>query len=102
MPDAGRPLKESTVALSQGGGWRARLALGITYGNGRSRLTHRAHEGPLVVQKPLYPEGDEVCQCIVVHPPGGIAGGDRLALTVDVALRAHAHRVAAHYAVQMM
>jgi urease accessory protein len=31
-----------------------------------------------------------VCQCIVVHPPGGIAGGDRLALTVDVAPGAHA------------
>ena len=90
MPDASRPLPESTVALSEDGGWRARLALGITYDNGRSRLTHREHEGPLVVQKPLYPEGDGVCQCIVVHPPGGIAGGDRLALTVDVAPGAHA------------
>jgi urease accessory protein len=90
MPDAERPFRETTVALSEGGGWRARLALEITYDNRRSRLTRREHEGPLVVQKPLYPEGDGVCQCIVVHPPGGIAGGDRLALTLDVAQHAHA------------
>ena len=42
------------------------------------------------MQKPLYPEGDEVCQCIVVHPPGGIAGGDQLRLTVDVGRDARA------------
>ena len=69
-----------------GRAWRSRF----THDGGRSRLARRAHEGPLVVQKPLYPEGDGVCQCIVVHPPGGIAGGDRLALTVDVGPRAHA------------
>ena len=90
MPDAGRPLRDSTVAPSDAAGWRARLALGFTCDQGRSRLARREHEGPLVVQKPLYPEGDGVCQCIVVHPPGGIAGGDRLALTVDVGPRAHA------------
>ena len=42
------------------------------------------------MQKPLYPEGDDVCQCIVVHPPGGIAGGDHLHLAIDAQTAAHA------------
>src|SRR5215212_9734570 len=81
-------LAETT--LSRNAGWRACLALRIERTNARSTLTHRSHEGPLVVQKPLYPEGDGVCQCIVVHPPGGIAGGDALEIDVDVAAGAWA------------
>lgn len=53
-------------------------------------LATRRHSGPLVVQKPLYPEGERVCQAIVVHPPAGIAGGDELTVEVRAAEGAHA------------
>ena len=69
--------------------WRARLALDFERRDERSVLASRRHDGPLVVQKPLYPEGDSVCHAIVVHPPAGIAGGDELEIGVRVEPRAH-------------
>jgi urease accessory protein len=70
--------------------WKANLSLAFQRQGNRTVLAGRSQEGPLVVQKPLYPEGSDVCHAIVVHPPGGIAGGDELALHVECASGAHA------------
>ena len=70
--------------------WRARLDLGYRRDGERTVLTTRAHLGPLVVQKSLYPEGGAVCQNVIIHPPGGIVGGDTLAINVDAGPRTHA------------
>ena len=63
--------------------WKAQLALDFRFQDQKTTLAKKFHDGPLVVQKPLYPEGREVCHAIVVHPPGGIAGGDELSLKVN-------------------
>jgi urease accessory protein len=66
------------------------LHLGFARHGEGTVLRENRHRGPLRVQKALYPEGDAVCQAIVLHPPSGIAGGDHLAITAEIGAAAHA------------
>lgn len=76
--------------LSMQNGWEADLRLRYARDGARTVLAERLHRGPLVVQKALYPEDASVCHSIIVHPPGGIAGGDRIAIDARVEAGAHA------------
>jgi urease accessory protein len=69
--------------------WHASLALRYRSEAGRS-VVHDRHEGPLRVLASLYPEGGSVCHNVIVHPPSGIVGGDRLDIGIDCAAGAHA------------
>jgi urease accessory protein len=70
--------------------WRAQLELRFAPSHGRTRLVHRRHEGPLMVQRPFHPEADGTCHVYVLHPPGGVAGGDRLDMRFEVGAGARA------------
>jgi urease accessory protein len=70
-------------------GWHGALALRYSRHDERTLVRDR-HDGPLRVLKSLHPEGAEVCHSVLVHPPGGIVGGDRLAIEIDVEAGAHA------------
>lgn len=69
--------------------WQARLELEFTARGPRTVLSRRQHHGPLVVQRPFYPEGG-VCHVYLVHPPGGLVGGDQLTLQVQARPGSHA------------
>lgn len=64
-------------------GWQASLALGFALDDTVTRLIRREHRGPLRVQKALYPEGPRACHVILVHPPGGVVGGDQLRIALE-------------------
>lgn len=68
--------------------WHARLQLDYTLEGTRTVARH-AHNGPLRILQSLYPEGDAVCHNVLVHPPGGLVGGDTLDITATVGPGAH-------------
>ena len=70
-------------------GWQASLRLGFTAPAEKTLLSERRHLGPLTVQRPFYPEGSP-CHVYLLHPPGGVVGGDRLNIDVEVKQGAHA------------
>jgi urease accessory protein len=69
-------------------GWRGSLVLDYRPSGDRT-IVHDRHDGPLRVLRSLHPEPG-VCHSVLVHPPGGIVGGDELAIEIALATGAHA------------
>ncbi len=68
--------------------WHASLQLDYTRDGPRS-VAHYLHDGPLRILQSLYPEGGAICHNVLVHPPGGLVGGDTLDIKLSVGPGAH-------------
>ena len=68
--------------------WNATLALDYTR-QAEKTVAHFRHSGPLRILQSLYPEGDAICHNVIVHPPGGLVGGDTLDLKFTAGAGAH-------------
>ena len=72
--------------------WKATLNLDyLLASNGEQprSVARYLHNGPLRILQSLYPEGDAICHNVLVHPPGGLVGGDTLDIHVTVGPGAH-------------
>jgi urease accessory protein len=68
--------------------WQANLNLAYAR-HGPRVVAHHTHSGPLRILQSLYPEGDAICHNVLVHPPGGLVGGDTLDIAVQAASGTH-------------
>lgn len=58
--------------------WLASIKLEFRKDNDKTLMIRNLHYGPLVVQKPFYPE--IACHIYLLHPPGGVASCDHLSV----------------------
>ena len=82
-------MSEATGVAASAAGWRAHLSLHYTRDGDRTLALDR-HSGPLRVLQRLYPEGPGICHHVLVHPPGGVVGGDVLELDARLDEGTHA------------
>jgi urease accessory protein len=69
--------------------WVGKLRLEFERSGKKTVLARRRHQGPLLVQR-AFREPDGGCQVYLLHPPGGVVGGDQLSLSFEVGFGARA------------
>ncbi|WP_244544512.1 MULTISPECIES: urease accessory protein UreD [unclassified Beijerinckia] len=70
--------------------WQAQLELWFENRADKTCLVRRRHVGPLAVQRPFYPERDGTTHVYLLHPPGGVVGGDQLEISCHLSQNARA------------
>lgn len=69
--------------------WHGKVALDYSFRGGKTEMRGCVTQSPFRIQRPFYPEGDRICHTVLLHTAGGIVGGDRL--SVDLNLQRDSH-----------
>jgi urease accessory protein len=65
-------------------GWQGRLQLTYRHHQHNTQLIQNQGTAPLKVQRSFYPEDLAICHNTILHTAGGIVGGDRLNIDIDL------------------
>jgi urease accessory protein len=65
-------------------GWIAKLHLDFVEVDGKTVFKQNLHQGPLQVQKIFYPEVNGTGHVYILHPPGGVVGGDSFDVNINL------------------
>lgn len=71
-------------------GWQGHLQLTYNYALGKTQAIEHRGTAPLKVQRSFYPESVAICHNTILHTAGGIVGGDRLNIDIDLQSRSRA------------
>ncbi|NEQ22768.1 MAG: urease accessory protein UreD [Microcoleus sp. SIO2G3] len=80
LPERDRPPPSSR--------WQGCLQLDYAQRQNVTQLVRAQVQAPLKVQRSFHPEG-AVCHSVILHTAGGIVGGDRLALEINLQPQSH-------------
>lgn len=81
--------QETALAKNIPSSWYGSLDIVYAYQNGKTQPIRDRVQAPLKVQRPFYPEG-EICHTAILHTAGGIVGGDRLSINLQLQPQAQA------------
>jgi urease accessory protein len=65
-------------------GWQGHLQLVYGYNHAKTQAIQHQGTAPLKVQRSFYPEAESICHNTILHTAGGVVGGDRLQIDIDL------------------
>jgi urease accessory protein len=71
-------------------GWQGHLQLTYRHQQGQTQAIEHQGTAPLKVQRSFYPESTAICHNTILHTAGGIVGGDKLNIDIDLQSRSRA------------
>jgi urease accessory protein len=65
-------------------GWQGHLQLRYCHHRAKTQAVRHQGTAPLKVQRSFYPEDEAICHNTILHTAGGVVGGDRLQIDIDL------------------
>ncbi|MBD2295201.1 urease accessory protein UreD [Anabaena sphaerica FACHB-251] len=64
--------------------WHGKLNLVYAKRQDSTQLIYNHNQAPFKIQRPFYPEGEQICHSVILHTAGGVVGGDSLSSQIHL------------------